>query len=111
MPLEGEFWAILTGIAFVLAGIAMLSGILDVLAARLLALMLLVVSALVLTPGPFAHPRNHVAWGSNAYNLSAVGAVRMFAESMVTRRLRRANAVGTRHGSDLETMRRVDVFG
>jgi hypothetical protein len=35
------------GIAFVLAGLAILSGILDVLAARLVALMLLVFSALV----------------------------------------------------------------
>jgi hypothetical protein len=38
---------------FVLAGVAMLSGILDALAARLLALMLLVFSVLVLAPGIF----------------------------------------------------------
>ena len=86
MPLGGDFWAILTGIAFVLAGIAILWGILDVLAARLLALMLLVFSVLVLAPGPLAHPHNHVAWGSNAYNLAAVGAVWIFAESIATRR-------------------------
>jgi len=43
----GNFWAILTGTAFALAGIAILSGILDVLAARLLALMLLVFSVFV----------------------------------------------------------------
>jgi uncharacterized membrane protein YphA (DoxX/SURF4 family) len=86
MPLGGGFWAILTGIAFVLAGIAILSGILDVLAARLLALMLLFFSVLVLGPGPVAHPHNHVAWGSNAYNLAAVGAVWIFAESIATRR-------------------------
>ena len=72
MPWGGGFWTILTGIAFVLAGIAMLSGILDVLAARLLALMLLVFSVLVLAPGPLASPHNHVVWGSNAYNLAAV---------------------------------------
>jgi uncharacterized membrane protein YphA (DoxX/SURF4 family) len=86
MPLGGDFWAILTGIAFVLAGIAILWGILDVLAARLLALMLLVFSVLVLAPGPLAHPHNHVAWGSNAYNLAALGAVWIFAESIATRR-------------------------
>jgi len=80
MPFGGDFWAILTGIAFMLAGIAMISGILDVLAARLLSLMLLVFSVLVLAAGPFAHPGNHVAWGGNAYNLAAVGAVWMFAE-------------------------------
>ena len=86
MPGSGSFWAILTGIAFVLAGVAILSEILDVLATRLLALMLFVFSLLVLAPGPLAHPRNHIAWGSNAYNLAAVGAVWIFAEMLATRR-------------------------
>lgn len=85
LPLGGNFWTVLTGIAFVLAGIAILSGILDVLAAQLLALMLLVFSALVLAPLPFASPRDHVAWGANAYNLAAVGAVWIFAESIASR--------------------------
>ena len=111
MPLGGEFWAILTGCAFVLGGTAILTGILDVLSARLLALMLLVFSALVLAPGALAHPHNHAPWGSNAYNLAAVGAVWIFAESIVTRRRERANAVGTGHGPDWETLRRVDVSG
>jgi uncharacterized membrane protein len=103
MPLGGDFWAILTGIAFMLTGIAILSGILDVLAARLLALMLLVFSLLVLAPGPLAHPGNHVAWGSNAYNLAAVGAAWIFAESIATRRRGRANTVRAGNGPDLET--------
>src|SRR5258708_18897750 len=90
MPLGGNFWAILTGIAFMLAGLAILSGILDVLAARLLVLMLFVFSVLVLAPGPFAHPHDHVACGSNAYNLAAVGAAWIFAESIATRRRDRA---------------------
>src|SRR2546430_315528 len=38
MPLGGDLRTIVTGICFVLAGLAILSGILDVLAARLLAL-------------------------------------------------------------------------
>ena len=82
MPLGGNFWTVLTGIAFMLAGAAILAGILDVLAARLLALMLLIFSALVLAPPLFALPRDHVAWGSNAYNLAAVGAAWLFAESI-----------------------------
>lgn len=94
MPLGGNFWAILTGIAFMLAGLAILSGILDVLAARLLGLMLLVFSVLVLAPGPFAHPHDHVAWGTNAYNLAAVGAAWIFAESVASRSGPRANEVG-----------------
>jgi uncharacterized membrane protein YphA (DoxX/SURF4 family) len=40
MPMGGEFWTIVTGICFIFAGLAILSGIKDVLAARLLALML-----------------------------------------------------------------------
>jgi uncharacterized membrane protein YphA (DoxX/SURF4 family) len=100
MPFGGNFWAVLTGIAFVLAGVAILSGIRDVLAARLLGLMLLAFSVFVLVPGPFAQPRNHVAWGSNAYNLAAVGAAWMFAESIVARRCR-AYALRGADGSEL----------
>jgi len=90
MPFGGNFWAILTGIAFVLAGIAILSRVLDLLAARLLALMLLVFSIFVLAPRPFARPHDHVVWGSNAYNLAAVGAAWIFAESLARRGGRRS---------------------
>jgi uncharacterized membrane protein YphA (DoxX/SURF4 family) len=100
MPLGGNFWAILTGIAFMLAGMAILSGILDVLAARLLGLMLLIFSVLVLAPGPFAHPHDHVAWGTNAYNLAAVGAAWIFAESVASRSRDRANEVGPNASSE-----------
>ncbi len=113
MPLGGNFWTILTGIAFMLAGIAILSGILDVLAARLLGLMLLVFSVLVLVPGPFAHPHDHVAWGSNAYNLAAVGAAWIFAESITTRRREPANEVGrnalSEAGRDSQGLRALDL--
>jgi len=69
-----EFWAIFTGIAFVLAGLAILTGIQDVLAARLTALMLFLFSVLILTPHIFAKPHDHLTWGSDAYNLTAVAA-------------------------------------
>jgi uncharacterized membrane protein YphA (DoxX/SURF4 family) len=94
IPPGGNFWAILTGIAFVLAGLAILSGVQDVLAARLLTLMLLVFSVLVLAPRLLANPHNHVAWGSNAYNLAAVGAAWIFAESIATRRRERPEEAG-----------------
>ncbi len=82
MPLGGNFWAIVTAICFVLAGLAIMARILDVPAARLLTLMLFVFSAVVLAPPVFASPRDHVAWGANAYNLAAVGAVWTFASSI-----------------------------
>ena len=88
MPLSRGFWAILTGIAFVLAGLAIVSGILDALAARLLALMLLIFSALVLAPMIFAFPHDHIAWGGNAYNLAAVGSAWIFADWLSLRNRR-----------------------
>lgn len=72
LPFPGGFWTLLTGIAFLLAGLAIISGILDVLAARLLALMLLVFSLVVLMPRISAAPHAHLPWGSNAYNFTAV---------------------------------------
>jgi len=94
LPFGGNFWAVLTGIAFLLAGIAILLGILDVLAARLLALMLLVFSVLALAPPVFRDPRSHAAWGANAYNLAAAGAAWIFAEWIAGRNPRQ------RHGDD-----------
>ena len=95
LPPGGSFWAVLTGVAFVLAGLAILSGILDVLPARPLALMLLLFSALALLPLVLATPRDHVAWGANAYNLAAVGAVWIFAHGTARRRAQPAQ-VGER---------------
>jgi uncharacterized membrane protein YphA (DoxX/SURF4 family) len=85
MPFGAIFWAELTGIAFVLAGAAIVSGVLDVLAARLLGLMLLVFSVLALAPLISSSPRDHASWGANAYNLTAIGAAWIVAEWLATR--------------------------
>jgi len=74
MPFGGKFWVIVTGIAFVLAGLGVLFGVRDVLAARLLALMLLAFGVLALPPLILAAPHDHVSWGANAYNLAAAAA-------------------------------------
>jgi len=87
IPLGPPFWAVFTGIAFVLAGLAIISGVQDVLAARLLGLMLLVFSALALAPLIFAAPHDHGSWGANAYNLTAVGASWIVAEWLGDRTL------------------------
>jgi len=86
MPLGATFWAVLTGIAFMLAGLAIVSGVLDVLAAWLLGLMLLVFSALTLAPMIFASPHDHEAWGANTYNLTAVGSTWIIAEWLAIQR-------------------------
>lgn len=86
IPPGAAFWVVLTGIAFVLAGLAIIAGVLDVLAARLLGWMLLVFSALALMPLIYAFPRDHGSWGANAYNLTAVGAAWVLAEWLAYRR-------------------------
>jgi uncharacterized membrane protein len=83
----GNFWTVLTGIAFALAGIAMVSGIRDVLAARLLMLMLLLFEAMVEIPPVFVRPHSQAAWGGALYNLVAIGACWIFVESVERRRL------------------------
>jgi len=81
----GYFWAGLTGIAFILAGIAICSGVKDVLAARLLALMLLLFEGLVEIPPVFIRLRNQPTWGAAVYNVTAIGACLIFAEFLARR--------------------------
>src|SRR5580698_8317012 len=81
----GYFWAALTGIAFILAGGAICSGIMDVLAARLLGLMLLLFDGFVEIPPIFIRVHNQATWGAAVYNLSAIGACWIFAEFLVSR--------------------------
>ncbi len=85
----GYFWAVLTGIAFFLAGTAICLGIMDVLAARLLALMLLLFEGFVEIPPIFIRPHNQAAWGAAVYNLAAIGACWIFAEFLASRADRR----------------------
>ncbi len=81
----GYFWAVLTGIAFVLAGSAICLGIKDVMAARLLALMLLLFEGLVEIPPIFIRLHNQPTWGAAVYNLTAIGACWIFAEFLISR--------------------------
>jgi hypothetical protein len=81
----GYFWAGLTGIAFILSGSAICSGIMDVLAARLLALMLLLFEGFVEIPPIFIRSHNQATWGAAVYNLTAIGACWIFAEFFTSR--------------------------
>jgi hypothetical protein len=81
----GYFWAGTTGIAFILAGVAICSGIKDILAARILALMLLLFEGLVEIPPIFVRMHNQATWGAAVYNLSAIGACLIFAEFLASR--------------------------
>lgn len=92
IPLGGSFWTVFTGFGFILAGLAILSRILDVLASRLLGLMLLIFSALALAPIVFAYPHAHGPWGGNAYNLGAVGAAWILGGALANIRLEQRRA-------------------
>ena len=81
----GYFWAGLTGIAFILAGVAICSGIKDILAARFLALMLLLFEGLVEIPPIFIRTHHQPTWGAAVYNLAAIGACWIFAEFVASR--------------------------
>jgi hypothetical protein len=81
----GYFWAGLTGIAFILAGLAICSGIRDVLALRLLALMLLLFEGLVEAPPIFVRLHDQATWGAAVYNVTAIGACWIFAEFLASR--------------------------
>ncbi len=78
----GEFWAIVSAIAFILAGAAILAGIRDVLAARLLGVMFVLFSALIFVPATFAAFHSHVVWGGDAYNFTAAGATWIYAAAV-----------------------------
>ena len=81
----GYFWAGLTGIAFILSGIAICSGIMDVPAARLLALMLLLFDGLVEIPPVFIRLHDEATWGAAVYNVAAIGGCWIFAEFIASR--------------------------
>jgi uncharacterized membrane protein len=87
-----SFWAALAGVAFFLAGCAICSGIKDVLAARLLALMLLLFEGLVEIPPVFVRPHSQQAWGAAVYNLAAIGACLIFAAFQSSRANRQKTA-------------------
>jgi uncharacterized membrane protein len=80
IPLSGKTWSIVTGICFVVAGLAFAVGTLDVLAAKLLAAMFTVFTLLSLIPLLVAAPRDHTSWGGNAVNLAVIGATWIFAQ-------------------------------
>jgi uncharacterized membrane protein YphA (DoxX/SURF4 family) len=86
MPFGPAFWVMLTGICFVLAGLAILSGIQDALAARLLGLMFLAFNVFALPQFIFADPHEHAAWGGNAFNLALVAVCWILADALASRR-------------------------
>jgi uncharacterized membrane protein YphA (DoxX/SURF4 family) len=86
IPPGQQFWAIFTGVAHSLAGIAILTGVLSVPASRLFTLMLLGFGALVWIPMLMSNPHEHTMWAGNAINLALAGAAWIVADSIANRR-------------------------
>ena len=82
LPPTQEFWAYATGICFVAAGVAILTGVKDRLAAILMTAMLASFGLLVNEPMLLADHSTHWNWSESAVNLAVVGAAWVVADSL-----------------------------
>lgn len=90
IPLGQMFWAVATTIAFVLAAIAIATGVQLSLGARLLTAMLVLFGILVWIPMLFAHPGSHFNWSETAETFAIAGVAWMLADSARERAARRS---------------------
>lgn len=83
LPPSPRFWAAATGVFHIAAGLAILSNVRAVLAARLFTAMLISFGALVWAPRLVANSHVHVVWAGNAVNLTLIGAAWLMADAIV----------------------------
>lgn len=86
IPPTPMFWAVATGVFHLAAGLAILSGMQSLLAARLLGCMMLVFGVLVWLPNLAGSPMVHMVWAGNAVNLALAGAAFVVADSIARHR-------------------------
>jgi len=86
LPPKPMFWAVATGIAQIAAGLAFVSGVQALLAARLLAFMYFLFAILVHARLIAADPASHAKWIENADNLVLLGAALIVADSLASKR-------------------------
>jgi uncharacterized membrane protein YphA (DoxX/SURF4 family) len=82
LPPAQQFWAYATGVGFVAAGVAILTGVQARLAAILLTVMFASFALLVHAPMLMADPSSHGIWTENALNLAVMGAAWVVADSL-----------------------------
>ncbi len=82
LPPTQVFWGYATGVGFIAAGVAILTGVQARLAAILLTVMLASFTLLVHGPMLVADPSNHGIWVENATNLAIMGAAWVVADSL-----------------------------
>ncbi|HSY35427.1 MAG TPA: hypothetical protein VK814_06730 [Acidobacteriaceae bacterium] len=83
LPPGQVFWGYLTGVCFIAAGLAILTGIQARLAAVLLTVMVASFGLLANGPVLVANPSSHFNWTESALNLALTGAAWVVADSLV----------------------------
>jgi uncharacterized membrane protein len=83
LPPSQVFWGYLTGVCFIAAGLAILTGIQARLAAILLTVMIASFGLFANGPMLIADPSRHFNWTESALNLALIGAVWVVADSLV----------------------------
>ena len=82
LPPTQEFWGYATGIGFIAAGVAILTGVQARLAAIVLTAMLVSFALLVHEPILLADHASHWNWTESAFNLALTGAAWVVADSL-----------------------------
>jgi uncharacterized membrane protein YphA (DoxX/SURF4 family) len=82
LPPTQEFWGYATGVGFVAAGVAILTGVRARLAAILVTAMLGSFALLVHEPMLLADHSSHMNWTESAVNLAVIGAAWVVADSL-----------------------------
>ena len=85
LPPGQVFWGYFTGVCFIVAGLAILTGIQAKLAAILLTVMVASFGLLANGPMLVADPSRHFNWTESALNLALTGVVWVVADSLVER--------------------------
>ena len=80
IPLGPTFWAWATGVFHLLAGVAIISGVMATIAARLLTLMMFGFGALVWAPMLIGKPGDHFMWAGNAINFALMASAWVVAD-------------------------------
>jgi uncharacterized membrane protein YphA (DoxX/SURF4 family) len=84
LPPAKMFWAYATTLGFFGAALAILTGIMAPLAARLLTAEIVVFELLIWVPNLFRGPKNHFNWAGNAICIALAGAAWVVSDSVST---------------------------
>jgi uncharacterized membrane protein YphA (DoxX/SURF4 family) len=82
LPPTQEFWGYATGVGFIAAGVAILTGVQARFAAILLTAMFASFTLLVHGPMFLGDPAAHLIWVRNGTNLAVMGAAWVVADSL-----------------------------